>query len=59
MSRKECPNKARRDTDKSVRRPLSAEVADDELRRIRALLSLPIQKRVNFLRVRVGKGSAL
>lgn len=33
---------------------------DAELRRrIRALLALPMEKRTHFLRVRVGRGSAL
>ncbi len=32
---------------------------DDDRRRIRALLELPITQRMNFLRVKIGKGSAL
>ena len=31
----------------------------EERRRIRALLKLPMLKRTNFLRVRIGNGSAL
>jgi hypothetical protein len=40
----------------------AATAADNEAterRRIRALLKLPMLKRTNFLRVRVGKGAAL
>ena len=35
------------------------DIEETERRRIRALLSLPMKKRTHFLRVRVGRGSAL
>lgn len=38
---------------------LARETEADDRRRIRALLRLPMNKRTHFLRVRIGKGSAL
>jgi hypothetical protein len=52
---------------KSKRRPTRAESLDALAReneralreQIRRLLALPMEKRMNFLRVRVGRGTAL
>jgi len=38
---------------------LLRDTEDTERRRIRALLKLPLLKRTNFLRVKIGRGSAL
>ena len=42
-----------------IHEAMAAEIAADDLRRVRALLRLPMTRRVHFLRTRIGRGSAL
>ena len=57
---KKSTTKKRTDAAQAVRTAAATlEWETEERRRIRALLKLPMLKRTNFLRVRIGKGSAL
>ena len=60
MSRKSSPRKRKSaEIDPAVREAIVRLDEAEERRRIRMLLRLPMLKRTNFLRVRIGRGSAL
>lgn len=59
MNSKNSPKKKSVAGDAVRAAALAAEEEATERRRIRALLKLPLLKRTNFLRVKVGRGSVL